>query len=412
MRKIKSHLKMIIIYFCLLLAIDSLSVQHLLAQNGVLQFKSGFEDGVSSTGSKIIGVDRSSEPSVNDWDKIPQYLGWPAAVSSFLQGGSISITTDPVNSLNKVLLLHNTSPSPEKPDKNTRTQYQIFQVKSWTDPGEGPNLFNQQFYRYRVYIPGDIASVVPFNTAAPWYMIWESHNWVVDLTRHGIYLTKKKDSDLWYFEAQQQLPEGTNVWKSKTTVGIPFDRWFTLEVYFKYHETEGEFYVAIVDGDQRNEVVRYQGRTQNGAKLHDQMIFKSYHHISYLTELNKKGIDGTRLYYDDFEIWSDYPPEYWSLLSNRNEISDKGACLEKINVMNSPYKGNGSVILTNVPENARISIYSLNGSVIQKSLSVSSDGQFIWNGKAGGGNLSLPGLYFARITNKDQMKMMKLLFVP
>lgn len=285
---------------------------------GTLQFRSGFEQNVRISSNLVKGVDLSvGKEENNNWEKISKYLGWPIRWNSYREnGGSINIVSDPIDPKNKVLLLHNPS-SGVQHSHHGRSQLTILQNsgKVWVDDGKS-NKFDKQFYRYRMYISSDIAKAVPKETRAPWYMIWESHAWPdMDETRHGVYLQKDRGSNFWYFHAVQQHPEGTTVWNSNTKVEVPFDRWFTIDVFFKYHKTDGEFYVAVTDSMKQKEIGRFQGRTQNGKKLHDQMLFKMYHSGAYYTLLDEHGFNnGTRQYYDDFEIWSDYPPNYLDTL--------------------------------------------------------------------------------------------------
>jgi hypothetical protein len=39
------------------------------------------------------------------------------------------------------------------------------------------------------------------------------------------------------------------------------------------------------------------------------MMFKLYHDGDYINRTSALGLDGIHQYYDDFEIWSDYPGE-------------------------------------------------------------------------------------------------------
>ena len=39
-------------------------------------------------------------------------------------------------------------------------------------------------------------------------------------------------------------------------------------------------------------------------------MFKLYHDVDYINRTSELGLDGIHQYYDDFEIWSDYPGDY------------------------------------------------------------------------------------------------------
>jgi hypothetical protein len=53
--------------------------------------------------------------------------------------------------------------------------------------------------------------------------------------------------------------------------------WFTFEIFFRYHETNGEFYASIKrDGRPKQTIADFKGQTKFGTKLHDQMMFKLY----------------------------------------------------------------------------------------------------------------------------------------
>jgi hypothetical protein len=298
-------------------------------ENGILQFKSGFEGTthitgeISTTSSKenwIEGVDGS----LGDWNSLKNgtnpNLNWVKYSYGWFQGGHMEIVQDPTGADNHVLRLRNTNII----SGLSRAQWQLNQVKDyWNDDGQS-NKFTQQFYRYRMYIPGDITTVPSYSSWSSWYMIWESHTWPQfsggEKTRFGIYLQKNPNSSLWYFRVVQTRPEGCDdyekpvtcdvYWdnKSHQNIPVPFDQWFTFEVFFKYSETDGEWYVAITkDGEQRQEIAHFLGRTKYDDKLHDQMIMKMYHSSAYLNAIGE-----TNQYYDDLEIWGDYPPGYFA----------------------------------------------------------------------------------------------------
>lgn len=275
---------------------------------GTLQFASGFEDAVYLQANDIRGIDATGPSGRSDWDQLPEYLTWPSGAGAYLQGGSLELTQDPLQPSNQVLHFHNISSE----GNVTRTQWEIYQVLPWSDPG-GPNLFEQQFYRYRMLIPTDIRDALAGQgwQGNYWYMIWEAHAWESEETRHGIYLRKHDASDDWYLYVMQQRPEGGTVtWENsdRWDVGLPFGEWFTLDVFFKYHPTDGRFFVAITpDGQGRQTVGDYVGQTQWGTKCKDQMVFKMYTSANWFDVVP----GGTHQYYDDFEIWSDFPPGYF-----------------------------------------------------------------------------------------------------
>lgn len=293
---------------------------------GILQFRTNFNEGVEIVNRSLSGRDGSPGALESSWDNIGNVLPWLQGQQDFNEGGSVQISADPTDPTNRVLHLHNFTFT--KGDKRSRSQYSLTQVPSgkW-DQLYGENIFDKQFYRYRMFIPGDITTVVETEQFAPWYMIWEAHSWQFDPVRHGIYLRKKAKSDAWRFRVVQEHHEGpdagTVIFEIDDIVDVPFDRWFTLEIFFKYHPTEGEFYVGIVDDDGKRQIAaRIQGQTQFGEKMRDQMIFKLYHNVYYTEQLIAKGGDGTHQYYDSFEIWDDYPAGYWRMPAPTNlEIS-------------------------------------------------------------------------------------------
>jgi len=285
----------------LLLALLLVSIQEPVFTSG---FESVYITGdISTTSSKdgwIEGEDFTALKT-GDYPGLP----WVKQAYGWFQGGRMEI--DQTAFGYQVLRLHNTHTI----DGLSRSQWQLNHVPHYWDDDGLPNTFDQQYIRYKMYIPSiDIA----YRDAAPWYMIWESHTWPQfengNLTRHGIYLQKRANSDHWYFWVVQTRPEGCHrhyndpvgceaYWENVEgqNFPVPFDRWFTFEVFFKYHETEGEWYVAV-DG---TPVADYQGQTRwNGEKFHDIQPFKNYH----------SGVYGeTSIYYDDLEIWNDYPPK-------------------------------------------------------------------------------------------------------
>jgi hypothetical protein len=62
----------------------------------------------------------------------------------------------------------------------------------------------------------------------------------------------------------------------------------------------------------QEELVHFKGRTKNGTKLENQTLFKNYHHARYIPLLKDAGFtNGACLFYDDLEIWNDYPEGNW-----------------------------------------------------------------------------------------------------
>ncbi len=323
-----SFLSLVFFFSCPLLSFaDS------LPEGGILHFRTHFGSGVSVVNRTLSGSDGSMGAIENNWDNIGNVLPWLQAHKDFNQNGKVEFSADPKDPTNRVLHLHNYQIGTEGLlATKQRSQYSLTQVPSgkW-DQLYGENIFDKQFYRYRIYIPGDIASVIAFEERAPFYMIWEAHSWQFDEFRHAVNLAKMNNSDAWVFRLQQQneyTKEYTfdtflkNEPGVKSNVAVPFDHWFTLEIFFKYHETDGEFYAAIVDDDGNRQIIgRIQGQTQFGEKMRDQMIFKMYHGNTYTERLLARGGDGTHQYYDNFEIWSDYPPNYWSDKSHQPTVS-------------------------------------------------------------------------------------------
>ena len=318
--------KVYIILIVLLLFTACAPQRYILAR-GPLKFKSGFEGTthitgeISTTSSKNGWIEGLDGP-LGDWSSLKggnyNNLDWVVSAAGWFQGGRLEIAQDPTGADNQVLRLRNTH--------GGRSQWELRQAIFWADDGT-PNKFDQQFYTYRMYIPSDITTVPAFNKWSEWYMIWESHQWADfpegDKIRHGIYLRKRPDSNHWYFSVQQSMPAGCNgydgppydgaceiYWDNKGAgqeIAVPFDQWFTFDVFFKYHETDGEWFVAVTrEGQERETVAHFTGKTKNNEKLHDQTLFKMYANGVYLDALGEYS-----QYYDDLEIWSDYPPGYF-----------------------------------------------------------------------------------------------------
>ncbi|MHA1267890.1 MAG: hypothetical protein ACTSRS_21860 [Candidatus Helarchaeota archaeon] len=168
---------------------------------GVLQFKSGFEPDTYVLGDKIKGIDNSGPAGANNWDKLSGYLPWVLMGDGYFEGGSMEISPDPFNPANNVLHLHTF----EDVNGYARSQWSLEQMHNWYVEG-GPNLFKQQFYRFRMLIPDRIATLYPYDEKSRWYMVWESHTWEFENTRHGIYIGKAADSDDWHFLCIQRYP--------------------------------------------------------------------------------------------------------------------------------------------------------------------------------------------------------------
>jgi hypothetical protein len=275
----------------------------------VLQFQSGFEPNTCVLDDKIKGIDHSGPSGSNSWDNLSDYLPWVLTGDGYFEGGSMEISTDPFNPANHVLHLHTF----ETVEGHARSQWSLEQVHNWHVEG-GPNLFEQQFYRFRILIPDRIATLYSYDEKSRWYMIWESHTWEFENTRHGIYIGKAAYSNEWHFLCVQRYPGSTGeiLYENEIyqDVVVPMDEWFTFEIFFKYHKTDGEFYASIKRVEQPKQTIAdFKGRTKFGTKLHDQMMFKLYHDKDYIIRTSALGLDGIHQYYDDFEIWSHYPGE-------------------------------------------------------------------------------------------------------
>jgi hypothetical protein len=281
---------------------------------GVLQFKSGFEPNTYWTGSGFGGIDYSAPSGINNWSNLTSYLDWLRTGMYYGQGGDFSLVSDPVNPGNTVLRLRTLTAS----GSLSRSQWAMWQTSGWDHKG-GVNRYEQQFFRQRMFIPIEVGDMYSTSESAAWFMIWESHAWpenVVDgvrygeNTRHGIYIDKASGEDFWHFQVVQERPEGYRnlEWENvdHQDVAVPFGEWFTFEVFFKYHETAGEFFVAIATEDRGRQVVaEYKGQTKYDRILFDVEPFKQYHDVEYIHRLGS-----VSLYYDDFEIWNDYPLGY------------------------------------------------------------------------------------------------------
>ena len=278
-----------------------------ISKESVLQFKSGFEPDTYILGDKIKGIDNSGPPGANSWHNLSDYLPWLLMGDGYFEDGSMEISTDPFNSANHVLHLHTF----QNDRGYARSQWSLEQVHDWHVEGEA-NLFEQQFYRFRMLIPNRISTLYSYDENSAWYMIWESHAWEFENTRHGIYINKAANSNEWHFLVVQRYPGdfGAILYENKIyrDVVVPMGEWFTFDIFFRYHETNGEFYASIKrDGRPKQTIADFKGQTKFGTKLHDQMMFKLYHDGDYINRTSALGLDGIHQYYDDFEIWSDYP---------------------------------------------------------------------------------------------------------
>jgi len=295
-------------------------------QGGTLRFRSGFENSTYLTTTSdlgyILGMDNGVTNGINNWNNISQYLPWAKFQRLYSEGGSWSIGADPENSSNRVLHFHNTS----QVGGISRSQWSLKSVNQWTDDGTA-NLFDKQFYRVRMYIPTETGNAYALNETSLFYMIWESHAWEPESfsggenTRYAVYIDKYAGENFWHFRVVKQRPEGmstcTTCWLNCSVNSqwcdvnhkVPIGKWFTFEVFFKYDTTDGEFYVAYQeDGKPRQIVGHFIGQTKYDQKVHDQTLLKLYHDQDFLSRLP----GGTNQYYDNLEIWSDYPPGYWS----------------------------------------------------------------------------------------------------
>ncbi|WP_139249662.1 hypothetical protein [Mariniphaga anaerophila] len=307
---------------------------------GVLLFKSGFENGVtiSSDMNYIHGADEHYK-----WEATPSWIRASNFVylvndtehlRDFMESAIIS-APGPNGKKTNVLCMANKADDPMH-QATSRNEYSFF-CKS------PPDDYKEGYVRYWMKLPDDLDKRIPFEKESSWYVImeWKEPNSGNRLSKEecrdccnasqggtnnyriNINLRKDKNSDKLHWDIRAEHPQPCRVeeWTyASKNVKVSLGEWFLVEAYMKKDVIDGRLYFAV-DGEVvlDTDIVRpvgFEGRTvhpDNPLPLHFWSPLKNYHNM----EWNAKG-EIIHLY-DDFEMWSSFPPGHPALLTKKQE---------------------------------------------------------------------------------------------
>ncbi len=305
---------------------------------GQLLLKSGFEADVRLTDDMldIVGVDRDSG---GDWDAAPAwiessrfaYIVNKDKVLSDYMFSLIETMIGPHGNETRVLRLENRADDPDH-SSTSRNEYSFFMKK----PPEG---YEEGYVRYWMKLQDNLPALAPNHKATPWYMIMEwkepdsgirksaaeckacgegaggSNNYRINI---GIHREAEATDFRWHLIGEHPQPCRKTEWSyTNPDVPVPLGRWFLVEAYMKKHATAGRVYVAVngrVVLDTRVTTPKgFTGRTQhadNPLPLKFWSPMKNYHSMDW----NRQG--PVSQWYDDFELWSSFPPGHPALREN------------------------------------------------------------------------------------------------
>jgi hypothetical protein len=300
--------------------------------HGRLLLKSGFENGVSVSSDKLRMT--GSDVAGYSWDQAPDwikssgfvYLVKPDKNLADYMDSFLEKTTGPQGKETTVLCMKNKADDPDQP-ADSRNEFSFFSK-------EKPDDFKEGYVRYWMKLQDNLNELFSFEEEAPWYMIMEwkepdsgirkskeecetccnADKGGTNNYRININLKKDKNSDQLYWAIRGEHPQPCRVtewiYADKTT-GVPLGEWFLVEAYLKKDAVDGRVYFAVngqvvLDTDVKRPE-GFTGRTQhkdNPLPLHFWSPLKNYHAMSW----NRKG--PVSQWYDDFELWSSFPPEH------------------------------------------------------------------------------------------------------
>jgi len=294
--------------------------------NPTLVIRSGFEPAASlyAMSSSILGfqgVDQSVLPP-NDWTQasldpnIGEFyiqMAWPGTTAD----RNAYITTDPANPLNHVLAFQTINATEAGPPLKVRIQTM---VANNTD-------LHEIYYKEKLYLPTDISYLkdytFPPGNWLTFMEFWDNPDWTDPAPypfRVTVYVISSADRQNLNFRVLAETMDPGNeqtVWSSvNTAFGLPFNEWFTLEVYYKEgNASTGRFYLAATRANGQKtvlfDVTNFTCHPSNPAPtglavINPMKMYSSQAVVNWIATHQPQ--NGTmRIYWDDFEFWKNTP---------------------------------------------------------------------------------------------------------
>jgi len=292
-----------------------------------LIIRSGFEadTAIYNMNANILGfqgVDQSVAPPYSwkgtnfypDIGNIYCQLGSPGSV----RDRSVSIVNDPQNSTNHALMFQINNATERGSPVKGRVSMNI---------GENKGL-KEIYYKVRLMLPSDFGYLRDY-TFKPgnWLTLmefWENPDWTVPAPypfRVTLYVVNSPDHAHLNFGVEAQTMDPDN-WKSiwriqNKSFNLPFDEWFTMEVYYKEGDSlTGRFYLSVTRSDANKSVIfdvkdyTYHPSNPTPAGLRYINPMKLYCSKSVVDWVSNRQPQGgvLRVYWDDFELWKNKNP--------------------------------------------------------------------------------------------------------
>lgn len=318
----------------ILLLLGSASGQTLT--EGRLLLKSGFEPPVSIIPdmSDIMGVDIDKP-----WDATPSWIesshfvylvNRNKQITDYM-ASAIELDTGPYGNKTHVLCMTNKADDPDH-NSTSRNEYSFFMKPP-------PNNYSEGYVIYWMKLQSNLGELVSKDKTTPWYMIMEwkepssgiiksaleckeigerpggSNNYRINI---NIRREANASNFRWYITGEHPQPCRKTEWAySAPQATVPLGRWFLVEGYMKKHATKGRVYFAI-DGQVilDTDITKPEGFTgstqhsDNPLPLKFWSPMKNYHSMDW----NQGG--PVSQWYDDFELWSGFPPNHPALTAN------------------------------------------------------------------------------------------------
>ncbi len=302
---------------------------------GRLLLRSGFEPPVRVT-DDMRDLTGGDGDQITDWESTPGWIESSRFVylvsrdknSADFMTSSITKMAGPKGIESHVLCMRNIADDPDH-GSTSRNEYSFFGRKP-------PHDYKQGYARYWMKLEADLPDRLSNEKSTPWYMImeWKEPNSGIKYSaekcreagegpagtnNYRINVGIRREADAtrfrWVINGEHPQPCRKKEWSfDDSGVEVPFGEWFLVEAYMKKHDTKGRVYFAVnkqvVLDTAETRPDGFTGRTQhadNPLELKFWSPMKNYHGM----EWNEKG--PLCQWYDDFELWTDFPPGHSAL---------------------------------------------------------------------------------------------------
>lgn len=303
----------------------------MVTERAKLLLKSGFEEGVfindemtDICGSDVSGFSWDATPSWISSSRFEYVVGKGKNIRNFMEA-AIEPTIGPFGKTTRALRLTNIGDDKDH-SATSRVEFSFFGKES-------PDDYQQGFVRYWMKLQGNLGELIPDDRETPFYMLMEwkepnsnnsmnaqqckdccnanaggTNNYRINI---GIVRNAGEKEFSWVIRGEQPQPCRIEEWKFMTDkVKVPLGEWFLVEAFMKKHTSDGRVYFSvngqvILDTDKARPA-GFTGRTQHSQEpmnLRFWSPMKNYHGM----EWNKQG--PVSQWYDDIELWSDFPGE-------------------------------------------------------------------------------------------------------